>query len=140
MGLANADHTTLLLNTYTKLKDVARLDSFIRTESVSVSANGELPFDLETAIRVCRQAGYFEHAAYLAKKNVRHEDYLRIVIEDAGKYGEALEYLRGLGGDAVNFTPSPVPVANYGVRRLSTTLLDTAVPCLQVYPTRRRNS
>ncbi|KAF8958030.1 hypothetical protein BDZ97DRAFT_1762462 [Flammula alnicola] len=33
LGLANADHTTLLLSTYTKLKDVARLDSFIKTES-----------------------------------------------------------------------------------------------------------
>jgi hypothetical protein len=31
-GLANADHTTLLLNTYTKLKDVERLDQFIKTE------------------------------------------------------------------------------------------------------------
>jgi hypothetical protein len=31
-GLANADHTTLLLNTYTKLKDVDRLDQFIKSE------------------------------------------------------------------------------------------------------------
>lgn len=29
-GLANADHTTLLLNCYTKLKDVKRLDEFIK--------------------------------------------------------------------------------------------------------------
>lgn len=28
-GLASADHTTLLLNCYTKLKDVDKLDSFI---------------------------------------------------------------------------------------------------------------
>jgi hypothetical protein len=28
-GLAGADHTTLLLNCYTKLKDVAKLDAFI---------------------------------------------------------------------------------------------------------------
>jgi hypothetical protein len=28
-GLANADHTTLLLNCYTKLKDVDKLDAFI---------------------------------------------------------------------------------------------------------------
>jgi vacuolar protein sorting-associated protein 11 len=33
LGLANADHPTLLLNTYTKLKDVSRLDTFIKTES-----------------------------------------------------------------------------------------------------------
>ncbi len=116
MGLANADHTTLLLNTYTKLKDLSRLDSFIKLESTTrpsttiVSAPGshldaqaELPFDLETAIRVCRQAGYFEHASYLAKKHERHEDYLRIQIEDAGNYKEALHYLRALGSEVVGF-------------------------------------
>ncbi|GJE99815.1 hypothetical protein PsYK624_160870 [Phanerochaete sordida] len=99
-GLANADHTTLLLNTYTKLKDVARLDSFIKSESRRVSVDGDaddLPFDLDTAIRVCRQAGYYEHAAYLAKKYDRHEDYLQIMVEDAGNYREALAYLRKLG-------------------------------------------
>jgi hypothetical protein len=113
LGLANADHTTLLLNTYTKLKDVARLDSFIKTESrrKSIHPDGsredltdELPFDLDTAIRVCRQAGYFEHAGYLAKKYERHEDYLRIQIEDARNFKDALYYLRKLGLDAVSFT------------------------------------
>ncbi|KAH9848923.1 hypothetical protein C2E23DRAFT_785321 [Lenzites betulinus] len=103
LGLANSDHTTLLLNTYTKLKDVTRLDSFIKRESLRASADGakdELPFDLDTAIRVCRQAGYFEHASYLAKKYERHEDYLRIQIEDAGNYKDALKYLRRLGAEA----------------------------------------
>lgn len=103
LGLANADHTTLLLNTYTKLKDVARLDSFIKTESRrsgAAESNGDLPFDLDTAIRVCRQAGYFDHASYLAKRYQRHEEYLRVMIEDAGKYGEALTYLRHLGAAA----------------------------------------
>ncbi|KAI0818923.1 hypothetical protein BC629DRAFT_1579360 [Irpex lacteus] len=105
LGLANSDHTTLLLNTYTKLKDVARLDSFIKTESRRTSGDGEtedLPFDLDTAIRVCRQAGYFDHASYLAKKYDRHEDYLQIQIEDAGNYKDALAYLRRLGSEAEN--------------------------------------
>lgn len=61
-----------------------------------------MPFDLDTAIRVCRQAGFYEHAAYLAKKFDKHEDYLRIQIEDAGKVDEALRYLRGLGPKAVS--------------------------------------
>ncbi|KAH9910785.1 uncharacterized protein BXZ73DRAFT_93587 [Epithele typhae] len=103
LGLANSDHTTLLLNTYTKLKDVSRLDSFIKRESLRTTGDGdkdELPFDLDTAIRVCRQAGYFEHASYLAKKYERHEDYLRIQIEDAGNYKDALLYLRRLGAEA----------------------------------------
>ncbi|KAI0086320.1 hypothetical protein BDY19DRAFT_894941 [Irpex rosettiformis] len=103
LGLANSDHTTLLLNTYTKLKDVARLDSFIKTESRRTNGEDEtedLPFDLDTAIRVCRQAGYFDHASYLAKKYDRHEDYLQIQIEDAGNYKDALAYLRRLGAEA----------------------------------------
>lgn len=110
LGLANADHTTLLLNTYTKLKDVSRLDSFIKTESRRKHTNAqgedtdELPFDLDTAIRVCRQAGYFEHASYLAKKYARHEDYLRIQIEDAGNYKDALTYLKKLGPEAVRLS------------------------------------
>ncbi|GJJ12060.1 hypothetical protein Clacol_006301 [Clathrus columnatus] len=102
LGLANSDHTTLLLNTYTKLKDVSRLDSFIKTEShrtVSGDPN-DLPFDLQTAIRVCRQAGYFEHASYLAKKYERHEDYLRIQVEDTENYADALDYVQKLGLEA----------------------------------------
>lgn len=67
----------------------------------------ELPFDLETAIRVCRQAGYFEHASYLAKKYERHEDYLRIQIEDAGNFVDALVYLRKLGAETVCFICPP---------------------------------
>lgn len=112
-GLANADHTTLLLNTYTKLRDVSRLDAFIKssttTSSSSIHARKKaesadaLPFDLETAIRVCRQAGYFEHAMYLAKKYKRHDDYLRIQIEDVrgGDGRDALTYLRTLGPEVV---------------------------------------
>ncbi|CCM05130.1 uncharacterized protein FIBRA_07338 [Fibroporia radiculosa] len=111
-GHANADHTTLLLNTYTKLKDVSRLDAFIRRESSR--ATDELPFDLDTAIRVCRQAGYFEHATYLAKKYERHEDYLRIQIEDAGNYRDALVYLRRLGTEAAETN-----LARYGRAMLS---------------------
>lgn len=83
---------------------MSRLDAFIKAEAHRPpGANkDELPFDLETAIRVCRQAGYYEHAAYLARKYDRHEDYLRIQIEDAGKYKEGLAYLRRLGPEAVS--------------------------------------
>ena len=41
--LADSDHTTLLLNCYTKLKDVNQLDKFI---------DRDVDFDVETAIRV----------------------------------------------------------------------------------------
>ncbi|KAK9766623.1 Vacuolar protein sorting-associated protein 11, variant 2 [Basidiobolus ranarum] len=86
-GLATADHTTLLLNCYTKLKDVAKLDEFIKTDE-------ELRFDVDTAIRVCRQAGYYEHACYLAEKFEEHDTYLKIQIEDVKDYVKALDYIR----------------------------------------------
>ncbi|KIJ62988.1 hypothetical protein HYDPIDRAFT_114138 [Hydnomerulius pinastri MD-312] len=135
-GLANAEHTTLLLNTYAKVGDIAKVDAFVRSEgrvggvgaSPGVGAPGEgtsrePPFDLDTAIRVCRQAGFFDHAAYLAKRWGRHEDYLRVVVEDVGDgndsgkgekegvekeekgkitngYKAAVAYLREVGGAA----------------------------------------
>jgi vacuolar protein sorting-associated protein 11 len=111
-GLANSDHTTLLLNCYTKLADDTALSSFIHSSSTSgtkqrlvplpdtgnsADASEEPPFDLETAIRVCRQAGYFEHAVWLAERYGEHEEYLRIQIEDRADFGDALAYLRRLG-------------------------------------------
>src|SRR5436305_10787137 len=86
---ATADHTTLLLNCYAKLKDTEKLDAFIK-------APGELKFDLDTAISMCRQGGYFEQAAYLATKHGENELVVDILIEDSKRYAEALEYIWGL--------------------------------------------
>uniref|UniRef100_A0A2P2J857 Vacuolar protein sorting-associated protein 11 homolog n=1 Tax=Rhizophora mucronata TaxID=61149 RepID=A0A2P2J857_RHIMU len=91
-GLASKDHTTLLLNCYTKLKDVEKLNVFIKSEDGA----GEHKFDVETAIRVCRAANYHEHAMYVAKKAGRHEWYLKILLEDLGRYDEALQYISSL--------------------------------------------
>ena len=86
---ANADHTTLLLNCYTKLKDVKKLDEFIKQDS-------GYKFDLETAIKVCRQAGYFDHALTLARTHGRHEWYLKILLEDSKDYERAIKYISTL--------------------------------------------
>ncbi|KAK2754845.1 hypothetical protein FQN54_006738 [Arachnomyces sp. PD_36] len=83
---ATADHTTLLLNCYAKLKDTVKLDSFIK-------APGELKFDLDTAIVMCRQGGYFEQAAYLATKHGENDLVVDILIEDSQKYEEALHFI-----------------------------------------------
>ena len=83
---ATADHTTLLLNCYAKLKDTDKLDAFIR-------APGDLKFDVETAIAMCRQGGYFDQAAYLATKHGENELVIDILIEDSKKYAEALQYI-----------------------------------------------
>ncbi|KAI1179943.1 vacuolar protein sorting protein-like protein [Nemania sp. FL0916] len=83
---ATADHTTLLLNCYAKLKDVEKLEKFIRSE-------GDLKFDLETAINMCRQGGYFEQAAYLATKHGESDLVVDILIEDSKRYSDALDFI-----------------------------------------------
>ena len=50
-GLASSDHTTLLLNCYTKLKDVEKLDEFLKA-SGATEDQPSLHFDVETAIKV----------------------------------------------------------------------------------------
>ncbi|XP_056449620.1 vacuolar protein sorting-associated protein 11 homolog [Gadus chalcogrammus] len=86
-SLANADHTTLLLNCYTKLKDSSKLEEFIK------SSESEVHFDVEIAIKVLRQAGYHSHAVFLAEKHAQHEWYLKIQLEDLKNYLEALRYI-----------------------------------------------
>ncbi|KAI8913496.1 hypothetical protein EDD86DRAFT_200662 [Gorgonomyces haynaldii] len=85
--LANPNHTTLLLNCYTKLQDLNKLDKFIETD---------IPFDVETAIRVCKQAGFYEQSLYLAKRHLQHQWYVKIQIEDLKNYQEAIVYLMKL--------------------------------------------
>ncbi|KAL6049387.1 Vacuolar protein sorting-associated protein 11 [Balamuthia mandrillaris] len=102
-GLANPDHTTLLLNCYTKLKDVQKLDEFIKTDSDAMK------FEVETAIKVCRQAGYYEHALYLARRHNEHDWYIKILLEDLKDYQNALEYITTL-----NFYEAEKNLKNYG--------------------------
>lgn len=87
--LATSDHTTLLLNCYTKLKEVDKLEEFIKTGS-------QYHFDVSAAIKVCRQAGYFEHALYLAYKNNDDDMYLKVLLEDVHDYTEALAHIASL--------------------------------------------
>ncbi|KUJ12242.1 vacuolar protein sorting protein-like protein [Mollisia scopiformis] len=90
---ATADHTTLLLNCYAKLKDIDKLEKFIKSP-------GDLKFDLDTAISMCRQGGYYEQAAYLATKHGEHELVVDILIEDSKKYADALDFISRLEPEA----------------------------------------
>lgn len=84
--MATSDHTTLLLNCYAKLKDINKLEKFIKSP-------GDLKFDLDTAIAMCRQGGYYEQAAYLAKQHGETDLVVDILIEDSKDYGEALNFI-----------------------------------------------
>ncbi|KAL8953407.1 MAG: hypothetical protein Q9222_000720 [Ikaeria aurantiellina] len=81
---ATVDHTTLLLNCYAKLKDTEKLETFIKSGT---------NFDLETAIAMCRQGGYYDQAVFLSKKHGEHDRVVDILIEDSKKYEEALDYI-----------------------------------------------
>ena len=87
---ATSDHTTLLLNCYAKLKDTEKLDAFIKQP-------GDLKFDLDTAIVMCRQGGYYEQAAYLARRHEEHGLVVDIMVEDLKWYAEAVAYIVRLG-------------------------------------------
>lgn len=67
-----------------------------------IKAPGELKFDLETAIAMCRQGGYFEQAAYLATKHGEIDMVVDILIEDSQKYSEALQFIWSLEPDSVS--------------------------------------
>jgi hypothetical protein len=84
----------LLLNCYAKLKDIEKLEKFIKSP-------GDLKFDLDTAISMCRQGGYYEQAAYLATKHGENELVVDITIEDLKRYEEALDYICRLEPEAV---------------------------------------
>jgi len=102
-GMANADHTTLLLNCYTKLKDVSKLDAFIHVDSSVQPEEYMRRFDIETAIKVCRSSGYYDHALYVAERSNETGWYLRILLEDCQRYEDALHYLSSIDSkDAVD--------------------------------------
>lgn len=58
---------------------------------------------METAINVCRQSGYCNHALALAEKHKKHEHYLKIQLEDIKDYQKALQYIGKLDFEAVSF-------------------------------------
>ncbi|KAK9461542.1 uncharacterized protein V1516DRAFT_648670 [Lipomyces oligophaga] len=89
-GLATADHTTLLLNCYAKLKDTAKLEMFIKSEGEN------LKFDLDTAIQMCRQGGYYQQAAYLAEKHGQNDLVVDVTLQDLNDYKGGLRFLRSL--------------------------------------------
>jgi hypothetical protein len=90
-NLATSDHTTLLLNCYTKLKEKKKdkLDKFI-------SEHANLHCDVETAIKVCRTSGYKEHALLLAREHGEHDWFLKITVEDFPEDQLGTNYLRAL--------------------------------------------
>ncbi|XP_050089225.1 vacuolar protein sorting-associated protein 11 homolog [Anopheles aquasalis] len=89
-GEATADHTTLLLNCFTRLDRTAQLKEFLKNDQKCNL------FDVDVAIKVCRDASYVEEALQLAKTNRKHDACLSILTEDTQQFEEALRYLETL--------------------------------------------
>ncbi|KAK8807062.1 hypothetical protein WA158_003821 [Blastocystis sp. Blastoise] len=87
---ATSDHTTLLINCYSKLREVKKIQEFIYNK------DKKMLFDVPTAINVLRNAGYYEEAVYLAGKNNINDIYLSIQIEDLKEYLKGLQYISSL--------------------------------------------
>lgn len=85
---ASQDHTKLLLNCYSKLRSDHQLKQFIESYEA-----GNIEFDVEIAIKVLRDAGFYELALYLAKKHHKHESFFSIQFEDRKNSEAALEYM-----------------------------------------------
>ncbi|XP_057664940.1 vacuolar protein sorting-associated protein 11 homolog [Diorhabda carinulata] len=92
-GQATEDHTTLLLNCYTKLNNTAAQSDSLK--EFILSRDGDFSYDVDVAIKVCRQGSPAE-ALMLAKKHEKHDWYIKIQIEDHQKYLEVLEYISNL--------------------------------------------
>ena len=98
-GGAGVDHTTLLVNCYAKGRDVEKLENFIKSTD---SKKGEIRFDVDTVIDVCRHGGYFEQAVYLAEKAGDDNIVVSILVENLEKYNDALNYLSSLDPNRVS--------------------------------------
>ncbi|CAD7089452.1 unnamed protein product [Hermetia illucens] len=89
-GQATADHTTLLLNCFTRLDFTDKLKDFLSNDG-----NPDIIFDLDVAIKVCRNAS-IDLALSLAKRNQKHDHSISILLEEMHAYEEALEYISNL--------------------------------------------
>lgn len=95
-GHATEDHTTLLLNCFTKLNKTDDLKEFI------LQKDKELDFDVDIAIKVCRQ-GSPEEALMLAKRHRKHDWYIKLQLEDHQRYEDIIDYIGDLGFEDAQF-------------------------------------
>ncbi|CRL06847.1 CLUMA_CG019552, isoform A [Clunio marinus] len=90
-GKASTDHTTLLLNCFTRLDRTQELKAFLKNYKQN-------NFNIDVAIRVCRKS-CIDEALELAKFNNKHEYAVEILIEDMKLFSESIDYISRLTYD-----------------------------------------
>lgn len=63
------------------------------TYSSHCPSDDELKFDMETAFKVLRSAGYAAHALSVAERAGQPEWILDVLLEDMGSYAEAVAFI-----------------------------------------------
>uniref|UniRef100_A0A182T710 Vacuolar protein sorting-associated protein 18 homolog n=1 Tax=Anopheles maculatus TaxID=74869 RepID=A0A182T710_9DIPT len=77
-------------NCFTRLDRTTQLKEFLKNDQKSNL------FDIDVAIKVCRDASYVDEALQLAKAHRKHDACLSILTEDMGQFEEALSYIESL--------------------------------------------
>ncbi|KAL4427594.1 hypothetical protein ABPG74_012985 [Tetrahymena malaccensis] len=95
---ADKHHTALLLNCFVKQKKIDELDKFLTNKKDSKQYDVEL-FDIETAIKVCREAKKNDLALRLAEQKDQYEQYIEILLEmeqegQSQQTEKAINYIR----------------------------------------------
>lgn len=150
--VATLNHTTMLLNCYTKLKVD---NSGVGTAEILVSKDSsadndkrkncefkrniklenfllkhtKYKYDVETAISVCRKEGYIQQALFLAEKFQRHDWFIKIHIEDF--VGEQTE--DNLPSSDQKCRKKQIAHYRKALRKIESLPLDQAAPLMQEY-------
>jgi hypothetical protein len=90
-GKASTDHTTLLLNCFTRLDRISELRTFLENYKQN-------HFDIDVAIKVCRKS-CIEQALELARFNSKHDHAISIMIEDMMLYDDSVDYISKISYD-----------------------------------------
>lgn len=88
--VVSADHTALLLNCYTKLRAVEKINEFVKRASVG----GLQICDAGAIIVVLEKAGFLDQALELAYAAKETDSYLKILLEGRHQPEVALQYIR----------------------------------------------
>jgi vacuolar protein sorting-associated protein 11 len=93
----STDHTTLLIDCFTKMHADEKLRNFIGYNATNLYRTKKpLTFDVQTAIVVLRDADYASEALFLAKKHGQHLAYIQIQLEVLENWEEALYYVKNI--------------------------------------------
>jgi CRISPR/Cas system-associated exonuclease Cas4 (RecB family) len=98
-GMALKEHVTLLLCTYCKLKQVDKLDEFIKRYDKETNDLMKVEFDLDVVIELCRDTGFLDQASKLSQNLGYPSLAVDILLRDNHDVHAALNYIKILPVD-----------------------------------------